>query len=242
MQISQQIKDKFKNSKNILALTGAGISAESGVPTFRGKEGLWKQYRAEELATPQAFFRDPKLVWEWYLWRMELITTKSPNPAHFALAELENKRSNFNLITQNVDGLHKKSGSKKIIEIHGNIFRNRCTDCDKTYDSDLLILKNSTECPNCKSIVRPDVLWFGESYDTDLLNQAISLAEKSELVFIIGSSGAVGIPVELARIAKENGAFVIEINTDQSGYSRYADLFLQGKAGEILPELIPYFV
>ncbi|MGJ4746388.1 SIR2 family NAD-dependent protein deacylase [Leptospira sp. SA-E8] len=242
MQISPQIKDRFKNSKNILALTGAGISAESGVPTFRGKEGLWKQYRAEELATPQAFQRDPKLVWEWYLWRMELIATKSPNPAHFALAELEKKRSDFHLITQNVDGLHKRSGSEKIIEIHGNIFRNRCSNCDNSYDSDLSKLKNSRECPICKNLVRPDVLWFGESYDTDLLNRAVSLAEKSELVFVIGSSGAVGIPVELARIAKENGAFVLEINIDPSGYSRYADLFLQGKAGEILPELIPYFV
>ncbi|GBF37729.1 SIR2 family NAD-dependent protein deacylase [Leptospira johnsonii] len=242
MQISPEIKDRFKNSKNILALTGAGISAESGVPTFRGKEGLWKQYRAEELATPQAFSRDPKLVWEWYLWRMELISTKSPNPAHFALAELERKRSDFHLITQNVDGLHKRSGSEKIIEIHGNIFRNRCTNCNRKYDSDVSKLKNSTGCPNCKSIVRPDVLWFGESYDTDLLNRAVSLAERSELLFVIGSSGAVGIPVELARIAKENGAFVIEINIDPSGYSKYADLFLQEKAGEIIPELISYFV
>ncbi|MEI1279327.1 NAD-dependent deacylase [Leptospira venezuelensis] len=242
MQFSHSLIDKFKNSKNILALTGAGISAESGVPTFRGKEGLWKKYRAEELATPQAFERDPKLVWEWYLWRMELISTKSPNPAHFALAELERKRSNFNLITQNVDGLHKKSGSEKIIEIHGSIFRNRCIRCNRTYDSDISKLKNSTDCPNCKSLVRPDVLWFGESYDSDLLNRSISLAESSEIVFVIGSSGAVGIPVELARIAKENGGFVIEINIDPSGYSRYADLFLQGKAGEILPELITYFV
>lgn len=242
MQLSAILIEKFKNSKNILALTGAGISAESGVPTFRGKEGLWKEYRAEELATPQAFQRDPKLVWEWYLWRIELISNKSPNPAHFALAELEKKRSDFYLITQNVDGLHKRSGSEKIIEIHGNIFRNKCIRCSKTYDSDPSKLKNSTECPNCKGSVRPDVLWFGESYDTDLLNQAVSLAEKSEIVFVIGSSGAVGIPVELARIAKENGAFVIEINIDPSGYSKYSDLFLQGKAGEILPELIPYFV
>ncbi|TGK43907.1 SIR2 family NAD-dependent protein deacylase [Leptospira andrefontaineae] len=242
MKISEQLKDRFKNSKNILALTGAGISAESGVPTFRGKEGLWKQYRAEELATPQAFQRDPKLVWEWYIWRMELISTKSPNPAHFALADLEKKRSNFNLITQNVDGLHKKSGSEKIIEIHGNIFRNRCVSCNRTYDSDPSKLKTSTKCESCNSLVRPDVLWFGESYDTDLLNRAVSLSEKSEIIFVIGSSGAVGIPVELARIAKENGAFVVEINIDPSGYSRYADLFLQGKAGEILPELINYFV
>ncbi|PJZ47508.1 SIR2 family NAD-dependent protein deacylase [Leptospira saintgironsiae] len=242
MEISEQLKNRFKNSKTILALTGAGISAESGVPTFRGKEGLWKQYRAEELATPQAFQKNPKLVWEWYIWRMELISTKSPNPAHFALAELEKNRSDFNLITQNVDGLHKKSGSGKIIEIHGNIFRNRCINCNRTYDSDPSKLKNSTDCPNCKSLVRPDVLWFGESYDTELLNRAVTLAERSEIVFVIGSSGAVGIPVELARIAKENGAFVIEINIDPSGYSRYADLFLQGKAGEILPELIPYFV
>ncbi|EID99872.1 SIR2 family NAD-dependent protein deacylase [Leptospira licerasiae] len=241
MQLSPIVIEKFKNSKNILALTGAGISAESGVPTFRGKEGLWKQYRAEELATPQAFHRDPGLVWEWYIWRMELISTKSPNPAHYALVELEKKRSNFHLITQNVDGLHKKSGSEKIIEIHGNIFRNKCVRCAKMYESVIPELRKSTECPNCKSLVRPDVLWFGENYDTDLLNRAIFLAERSEIVFVIGSSGAVGIPVELARVAKENDAFVVEINIDPSGYSRYADLFLQGKAGEILPELIHYF-
>ncbi|TGL65756.1 SIR2 family NAD-dependent protein deacylase [Leptospira sarikeiensis] len=241
MEFPSELKTKLKFSNKVLALTGAGISAESGVPTFRGKEGLWKQYRAEELATPQAFSKDPKLVWEWYLWRMELISEKSPNPAHFALAELEKIKSDFFLITQNVDGLHKRSGSEKLIEIHGNIFRNRCTKCGRSSASDLTKLKQSTECGSCSSLVRPDVLWFGESYDTNLLQRAIELAADSEIVLVIGSSGAVGIPVELARIAKENGAFVIEINIDPSGYSRYADLFLQGKAGEILPNILPYF-
>ncbi|WP_425460237.1 SIR2 family NAD-dependent protein deacylase [Leptospira semungkisensis] len=235
------MKERLTSSKKILALTGAGISAESGVPTFRGKEGLWKEFRAEELATPQAFSRDPHLVWEWYLWRMDLISTKSPNSAHYSLAELEKKKSDFFLITQNVDGLHARSGSKKIIEIHGNIFRTKCTGCKKTFSSQIEELKVSFKCKECASLLRPDVLWFGETYNSELLNESIHLAEEAEIALVIGTSGAVGIPVELARIAKSNGALLIEINLEKSAYSSLSDYFFPGKAGEILPELVSYF-
>ncbi|TGK59947.1 NAD-dependent deacylase [Leptospira wolffii] len=239
--LESAIRKRLKSSKRILALTGAGISAESGVPTFRGEDGLWKNFRAEELATPEAFRKNPKLVWEWYLWRMELISQKEPNPAHKVLAELEEKLSGFRLVTQNVDGLHRKAGSKRLLEIHGNIFRNRCISCNHRGETILPMREFPPLCDYCGGSLRPGVLWFGESYDENLLNESIKYAESAEVTLVIGSSGMVGIPVELARIARENGSLVIEINTEESEYSRHADLFLQGKAGEILPALASYF-
>ncbi len=241
MELDPKLLEKFRSTRSILALCGAGISAESGVPTFRGKDGLWKNFRAEELASPEAFRKNPVLVWEWYLWRMELISNKSPNPAHYALVELEKKISDFSLITQNVDGLHKKAGSQKITEIHGNIFRNKCSRCSFESSTQIPISTLPPKCPQCEGLLRPNVLWFGENYDSEILDNSIRVAQSVDLVFVIGSSGMVGVPVELARIAKENGSFLIEINLEKSEYSAHSDLFLQGKAGDILPELVTYF-
>lgn len=232
-----KIKDRFLNSRNILVLTGAGISAESGVPTFRGQDGLWKNFRAEDLATPEAFRKNPVLVWEWYLWRMELISQKDPNPAHFALVEWERRLPDFYLVTQNVDGLHRRAGSSRLLEIHGNIFHYRCISCGKEGETKLPQTNPRPTCGECGSLLRPAVLWFGENYDRKLLDAATDRAESSDFTLVIGSSGMVGVPVELARISKENGAFVLEINLDPSGYSKHADVFLSGKAGQILPAL-----
>lgn len=237
------MKDFFRSHsgkfKRISAITGAGISAESGIPTFRGEDGLWKNFRAEELATPQAFQKNPQLVWEWYLWRRDIIETKKPNPGHFALAELEKRYADFFLLTQNVDGLHFRAGSKNLVEIHGNIFINRCISCeneikiDSTKPDDTL-----PKCNLCGSLFRPGVVWFGESYDSFKLNESILRMQNSDLLLIIGTSGAVSMPVYLAEIAKENGALLLEINPERSSFSSSVDLFLKGKSGEILPELV----
>src|SRR5690349_9479805 len=157
------VKDKIASARSLTVLTGAGISADSGVPTFRGADGLWRNFRAEDLATPDAFARDPRLVWEWYNWRRELIATKTPNAAHAALANLERRCSDFWLITQNVDGLHRAAGSEKLTEIHGNIWKVRCTDCgtvDNNRDVPIAILPT---CRRCGSLLRPHIVWFGES-------------------------------------------------------------------------------
>ncbi|MCL8312745.1 NAD-dependent deacylase [Leptospira interrogans] len=230
-------RDKFQK---ISAISGAGISSESGIPTFRGNEGLWKNFRAEDLATPQAFSKNPKLVWEWYLWRRNIIKIKRPNPGHFALVELERIHPDFFLITQNVDGLHSQAGSKKLTEIHGNIFINRCISCGQ--ESKETISENTTplppQCQNCNSFLRPGVVWFGESYDDFKLNFSIQRMKHTDLLLVLGTSGSVSMPVYLAQIAKDSGALLIEINPERSSFSSSVDLFLQGKTGEVLPELI----
>ncbi|EMM99008.1 SIR2 family NAD-dependent protein deacylase [Leptospira noguchii] len=230
-------KGKFQK---ISAISGAGISAESGIPTFRGSEGLWNNFRAEDLATPQAFSKNPKLVWEWYLWRRNIIESKRPNPGHEAFVILEKSHPDFSLITQNVDGLHSQAGSKKLTEIHGNIFINRCTSCGQ--ESKEKISENTTplppQCKNCNSFLRPGVVWFGESYDDRKLNTSILRMEGTDLLLILGTSGSVSMPVYLAQIAKDSGAFLVEINPERSSFSSSVDLFLQGKTGEVLPLLV----
>jgi NAD-dependent deacetylase len=206
-------------SKFAIAFTGAGVSAESGVPTFRGKNGLWKTYRAEELSTPEAFRRDPYIVWEFYKWRMWKILRARPNPAHYALAELERMGILRAVITQNVDNLHREAGTKNLIELHGNIFRVRCTSCN--YRENLketgrlekfLTEKGLPRCPKCGSLLRPDVVWFGEPLPREALEEAFSLAERADLVLVIGTSGVVYPAAYIPYIVKERGGRVVEIN------------------------------
>lgn len=172
---------KIKSAKKVAVLTGAGISAESGVPTFRGEEGLWEKYRPEELANFNAFMRNPKLVWEWYNFRKKLISEVKPNPGHFALAELENLVQEFWLITQNIDGLHWKAGNRNIFELHGNIMRSRCIECDRK--SETVELKEEGDLPRCVcgGIMRPDVVWFGEMLPQDVISSAFEVAERCDL-------------------------------------------------------------
>lgn len=232
-------------SRFAIAFTGAGISAESGVPTFRGFNGLWKRYRPEELATPEAFKRNPALVWEFYRWRMRKILEARPNPAHYALAELEEMGILKGVITQNVDDLHREAGTKNIIELHGNIFRVRCTSC--TYRENLKAsgrvreFVNSEDiprCPRCGSLLRPDVVWFGEPLPRDALERAFRLAEKADTVIVVGTSGLVYPAAYIPYIVKEHGGRVIEVNVERSGITPIADVFLRGKAGEVLPKLV----
>ena len=224
-------------------LTGAGVSAESGVPTFRGKDGLWKQYRAEELATPEAFARDPALVWEWYRWRRGLIRDKEPNPAHYALVELEKRVAGrggeFGLITQNVDGLHEKAGSKRVIPIHGNIWEVRCSDPSCGWKKvDRGELEALPRCPVCGGLARPGVVWFGEALPAEALDQVERILEGCDLFLVAGTSGVVQPAASFAWAARRRGAKVIEVNLEPTPLTEAAHLAFHGPAGEILPALL----
>ncbi|HMV43001.1 MAG TPA: NAD-dependent deacylase [Leptospiraceae bacterium] len=233
--INPEIIKKIKTAKVVSVLTGAGISAESGIPTFRGAGGYWKNYKAEELATPEAFARDPKLVWEWYAMRMKICAEAKPNAGHEIVAKMETYFPEFLLITQNVDGLHKRAGNNKIAEIHGNIFTARCTACKKQFALNEIPSKFPVHCSFCKNLARPHIVWFGESYDSKLLQKVISFLERTDLILIIGTSGQVSVPIQLAMQAIDNGAYSIEINPENSTISNRADLHFSNPSGQILP-------
>ncbi len=225
----------LRTAKSVFILTGAGISAESGVPTFRGSDGLWKNYRAEELATPQAFERNPGLVWEWYHWRQSIILKVKPNPGHYAIAEMENLFPRFLLLTQNVDDLHRKAGSRKFLEIHGNIFRARCTVCDKKIGHTL-----TPELPHCEcgGLLRPDIVWFGEAIPQDVWSESINFVQQADVVFIVGTSAVVYPAAAIPQIARDYQAKIIEINIEKTPISDFVDLSIIGKSGEILPKIV----
>ena len=234
----QELKERLARTAAVTVLTGAGISADSGVPTFRSAEGLWKNHRPEELASPEAFARNPKLVWEWYNWRRELIATKQPNPAHTALVELENNVNNFWLITQNVDGLHPLAGSRCLSEIHGNIWKVRCTQCGHVKFNHDVPIATLPECSACKGLLRPHIIWFGESLDAEDLQKSFDALRNCEVLLIIGTSGVVYPAASFGPIAKENGAFVAEVNLDPTPNSDLVDLAIQGHAKDLVPQLI----
>ena len=233
------IRDRIAQAESVTVLTGAGISADSGVPTFRGEEGLWKNFRPEELASPHAFERDPTLVWEWYNWRRELLSTKEPNAAHYTLAELEKHKKNFWLITQNVDGLHPAAGSTKLSEIHGNIWKVRCVNCraiQPNHDVPIAILPR---CNACQGLLRPHIVWFGESLDQHDLDQSFQALRGCEVLLIVGTSGVVYPAASFGPIAKQDGAFVVELNLDPTPHSDLVDISIQGRAKDLVPLLLP---
>ena len=236
--LMQHARERLASVRSICILTGAGISADSGVPTFRGTDGLWRNFRAEDLATPEAFERDPRLVWEWYNWRRELIATKSPNAAHQAIAKLESRLSQFWLITQNVDGLHRQAGSTKLSEIHGNIWKVRCTACGRISDDRSVPISLLPTCSSCQGLLRPHIVWFGESLDMDDLRHCDRALRESECLIVIGTSGVVYPAAGFASVAKQAGAFVIEVNLDSTPHSDLVDLSLRGRAKDLVPELL----
>ena len=222
----------------VTVLTGSGVSAESGVPTFRGKDGLWKNSRAQDLATPEAFAKDPRLVWEWYDWRRGIIAGKEPNPAHHAVTELENIFEKFLLITQNVDGLHRRAGTKKLVELHGYIFGMRCTAEGKvTENLEVPLATIPPEC-DCGAILRPDVVWFGEALPEGALGAALDASRECDLMLVAGTAAVVQPAASMPLVARQAGAFVIEINPELTPISPYVDLSLQGQAGVIMPEVV----
>jgi NAD-dependent deacetylase len=238
--ISHRLKSLLSRKNRVVVLTGAGISAESGVPTFRGEDGLWKKFRPEELATFDAFMANPQLVWEWYEYRRKIIEEIKPNPGHSALVDFQNHFEKFDLITQNVDGLHHQAGSKNVIELHGNIKRNKCIRCGKKYES----LEGTTEgippkCP-CGGNIRPDVVWFGEMLPQDAIHYAFEVSSECDLFFSIGTSAVVHPAASLPMIAKRNGAYVVEVNISPTEISHLVNESLFGKAGEVLPSLVRF--
>ena len=232
----KQVRTRLESAKYVTVLTGAGISADSGVPTFRGPDGLWKNHRAEDLATPEAFARNPQLVWEWYSWRRELIATKSPNPAHHALVELESRFPQYCLLTQNVDGLHGLAGSRKMVELHGNIWKVRCTGCGQINEDRRVPIPIPPYCETCQNMLRPHIVWFGEGLDPNDMDQAFKSLESCDVLLVIGTSGVVQPAASFASMARSAGAFVAEINPDAS--KSVAHVALKGRASEVVPQLV----
>ena len=230
--------ERVRAAKAVAVLTGAGVSAESGVPTFRGEGGLWRQFRAEDLATPQALARDPYLVWEWYDWRRQKIAACRPNPAHHALAALESRAQEFLLITQNIDDLHRKAGSRRLVELHGNIWRVRCVREGTVSDLPDAPLREVPPRCGCGALLRPDVVWFGEALPADTLERAFKASETCDLFLVVGTSALVQPAASLPLMAKRNGATVIEVNPEPTPLSDRVDICLHGKAGEILSALL----
>ncbi len=229
----------LRDAGRVVALTGSGISAESGIPTFReAQTGLWERYEPQELATPEAFARDPRLVWEWYEWRRDLVMRAEPNRGHEALAKLERRIPDFTLVTQNVDGLHERAGSRNLVELHGNILRSRCSLEGAVVERDEHDDSVPPRCPRCDAYLRPDVVWFGEMLPTGALESASEAARGCDLFLSVGTSGlvypAAGLPYE----AIENGAVLAEINPNETPLTPNADYSLRGPAGEVLPELL----
>ena len=226
--------------RSVAVLTGAGISAESGVPTFRGEDGLWRTYRAEDLATPDAFHRDPRLVWEWYDWRRGLIAGCRPNAAHQALADMERQLDDLTLITQNVDGLHQMAGSRNVIELHGNIWRMRCAQgCQPPWEDRTIPLAVAggalPRCPRCGSLARPDVVWFGESLPGEALAAALAAARRCQVMLVVGTSAVVQPAASLPLLALRRGAYLVEINPQPTPLSDAAHEVIRELAASALP-------
>lgn len=229
----------LRSARNVAVLTGAGISAESGVPTFRDAQtGLWEKFRPEELATPEAFQRNPKLVWEWYAWRRELVANVEPNAGHRALAQFERHFAQFTLITQNVDGLHQSAGSQNVVELHGNIGRTKCSLENQVVSEWPATVEVPPRCPACGGLLRPDVVWFGESLPGEAIDAATEAARNCDLFFSIGTSTVVYPAAALPELALKSGACVVEINPAPTPFTGKATFSFQRPAGEILPLMV----
>jgi NAD-dependent deacetylase len=245
-QITREI---LARATRTLVLTGAGISAESGVPTFRGAGGLWKSHRPETLATPEAFARDPRLVWEWYGWRRERVSACRPNAAHLALARAAAARDGVHIVTQNVDGLHAEAardvgaGTRAMpLELHGSLFRTRCTRCGDEREHrervDATSRVTLPACAACGGLLRPAVVWFGEALDPAVLERAWSLASSSDACLVIGTSGVVQPAASLAEVTRAAGGAVIEVNPDETSISARAAVVLRGRATQVVPDVL----
>ena len=234
----QRAAEKLARARHVCVLTGAGISAESGIPTFRDAlTGLWERFRPEDLATPQAFAQDPELVWQWYEWRRDLIRKAQPNAGHRALVDLGRRVPQLTLVTQNVDGLHQRAGSPAVVEYHGNILRDRCTReqvvAERSRDSAGALPR----CASCGGLLRPDVVWFGEPIPREAMLLAAAAADDCDVLLSVGTSAQVYPAASLAETALRRGATVIEVNTQPTGLTPRATLTLPGAAGRILPAL-----
>jgi NAD-dependent deacetylase len=239
MNFPDDLINSLRKAECVAALTGAGVSQESGLRTFRDAQtGLWSEYKPTELASPEAYERDPKLVWDWYAMRRGKVAEVEPNLGHYALVDMAHHIRNFSLITQNVDNLHRKAGSTDVIELHGNLQRVKCSVCgqqaEEWDDADV----NIPRCQACGGLLRPDVVWFGESLPRSELEAAVEAARACQVFFSIGTSGMVQPAASLAYAARNRGAVVVEINAEPTSLTVKVDFALHGKSGEILPALV----
>ncbi|NEX60936.1 SIR2 family NAD-dependent protein deacylase [Noviherbaspirillum galbum] len=240
MHFAPELLDALRQARVIAVFTGAGVSAESGVPTFRDAQtGLWARYRAEELATPAAFRRDPQTVWKWYEWRRDLMRNALPNPAHLAIASLEKTGAEVTVLTQNVDGLHRKAGSTDVVELHGNIWDDLCLECRAPGDGDApRDGAGLPRCTHCGGLLRPGVVWFGESLPEQAWQRAAELAGKADVFFCIGTSSLVEPAASLPLQAHDSGKTVIQVNPEATRHDASASFVLRGKAGAAMPALL----
>ena len=236
MKIDQSLIDKLTNARAIVFFTGAGISAESGIPTFRGKDGIWNKLKPEELANFGAFIKNPDMVWEWYNHRKKIIHESEPNHGHITIAELHNY-FDVTVVTQNIDNLHRRAGSKKIFELHGNIERNYCAECKKFYNEELDFNSGVPRC-DCGGLIRPDVVWFGEYLPEDQFAGGEKASANADIFFIVGTSAVVYPAAGLVSTAKQSGATLVEINIEETEISSFVDYSYFGKAGIVLPIIL----
>lgn len=247
-------RDLLGGAHGVVVLTGAGVSAESGVPTFRGAHGLWKSHRPEELATPEAFRRDPRLVWEWYAWRRACVGECSPNAAHLALASLALGRDDTTLVTQNVDGLHHRAADALAdepgaaaraypLEVHGALHRDRCSACGRRTsgraDVDASSLDTLPRCRACSGLLRPDVVWFGEALDADVIGASFDAARRADVCLVVGTSAVVHPAAAVPEATHRAGGSIIEINPEPTPLTSLATVSLRGPAGELVPAVVP---
>ncbi len=237
MEIPSNLIKNLTSAKNVVFFSGAGISAESGIPTFRGKDGIWNKLRPEELANFDAFMRNPQLVWEWYNYRKTIVHQSKPNAGHLAIVEMEKYFEEVIVVTQNVDNLHRRAGSKTIYELHGNIERNFCIKCKKLYDGELDFTEGVPKC-SCSGLIRPDVVWFGEFLPADQFQASEKAARNCDVIFVVGTSAVVYPAASIVHIAKSCGAFLVEVNIEETEASSITDVSLFGESGKILPEIV----
>jgi NAD-dependent protein deacetylase/lipoamidase len=240
-----RVRKAVADAESVAVLTGAGISAESGVPTFRGRDGLWRNFSPEQLATPEAFERNPRLVWEWYDWRRGLIHKARPNAGHLALAELERRKTSgnqadqpFTLITQNVDGLHDRAGSRRVLKLHGDIWLTRCPGCGADERNEQVPLDDLPPRCRCGSLLRPGVVWFGESLPPAEWEQAFAAASQARVFLVVGTSGIVYPAAGLVEVARRSGAKIVVVNPEATSLDSAAAWVLRGPSGEILPRFL----
>ncbi len=241
LHLSEKLISLIRPDTRVVAFTGAGVSVESGVPTFRGSDGLWNKYRAEDLATFQAFEANPKLVWDWYNSRRANMLKVEPNPGHMALAEFERYFKDFALITQNIDGLHQRAGNQKILKLHGDIWEVRCIECGNTKMDYSVPLEPTPPRCSCGGLLRVGVVWFGEMLPMETYEQAVEKTRHSQLFFSIGTSAVVYPAAYLPQLARDSGSYVVEINVEPSALSDSCHEVLLGPSGKILPAVAAFF-
>jgi NAD-dependent deacetylase len=236
--ISTAFKERLTAATSIVAFTGAGISAESGVPTFRGDDGIWKKFNPEELASMSAFMKNPDLVWEWYAHRRTVIGKTEPNAGHRALVRLAELVPQCTVITQNIDNLHRRAGSRTVIELHGNIERSYCMTCGMPFDHSRAVDPSVPSCLQCGGRVRPDVVWFGETLPDDEWDAAVHATQRADIFLSIGTSGVVYPAASLPLLGKRSGAYLVEVNPDETPLTPIADEYLRGSSGDVLPLIV----